>query len=304
MRTSVSMLVRYLVLVAVAGLCAHVVLARPEVFSLFKEEKACAEPITYAIQAYDPRFNISEAEFESAVSEATEFWNAEYGEPLLAVSESGSVSVSLVYDDRQRALELGEEISEEQDTYTELRAEIDALRSTYYALRTRYKQSVDAFDADVAAYEEEVERWNDRGGAPPAVYAQLAVRKAELSERQSALGSQAVRVERAAKDINVLVDSLNALVSRININAETFNETLGHDFDQGNYVVDGETRVISIYTFETREELVRVLAHEFGHALGIGHVENPDSLMYSYNFGGELALTEEDREALRLVCGA
>ena len=46
----------------------------------------------------------------------------------------------------------------------------------------------------------------------------------------------------------------------------------------------------------------RVLVHELGHALGIGHVENPDSIMYSYSIGETLTLSEEDLAALKEVC--
>lgn len=287
--------------VVVVGVLAHYVLANPDILARLTKERACEEPITYAVRTVDPRFGVTREEAEVAVEEAAAVWNRERG-LLLASSTDAELFIDLVYDERQEAIELGASINEEQEQYQEMRAEIDSLRTRYTALKERYEAAVRAFEREVAAYEEEVARWNAQGGAPPAVYAQLAARKAELSSEQSELGSLAAQVESIGRDINTRVASLNALVVRLNANAETFNETLGHDFDQGNYVHDDQGKRITIYTFERRDELVRVLAHEFGHALGIGHVEDPDSLMYSYNIGTEVSLSEEDRLALTEAC--
>lgn len=299
---SIRSILKTLLPVAVVGVLGHIALANPNLIPFVGEEKRCEEPITYAIRSIDPRFGITRAELSDALSEATLVWNVAHESPLLATSTEAQVFIDLVYDERQKAIELGETISEEQDQYQEMRTEIEGLRARYSALKAAYEAAVQSFERSAAAYEEEVARWNAQGGAPPAVYARLAVRKAELSEEQSALGSKAAQVESIGRDINARVASLNALVARLNANAETFNETLGHDFDQGNYIADDQGKRITIYTFERREELVRVLAHEFGHALGIGHVENPDSLMYSYNIGASTALSEEDRIALTGIC--
>ena len=300
--TTLRAALKALLPVVVVGVLAHYALANPEILGRIGKERACEEPITYAVRTVDPRFGITRAEAEVAVEAAAAIWNETHEGFLLASSTDAELFIDLVYDERQEAIELGASINEEQREYQEMRDEIESLRTRYTALKNSYEAAVRAFERDVAAYEAEVARWNEQGGAPPAVYARLAVRKAELSEEQSALGSQAAQVESIGRDINTRVAALNALVVRLNANAETFNETLGHDFDQGNYIADDQGKRITIYTFERREELVRVLAHEFGHALGIGHVEDPDSLMYSYNIGTEVSLSQEDRAALASAC--
>lgn len=288
------------VVIVGAGFYAlHAVVRLP----VFEDSKSvCSEPIAYAVGKYDPRFGISQQEFEDVIEEAASVWNAAAGRTLFASSTRPSVSIDLAYDERQQALELGDTINTEQENYEELRDAIALLRTRYSELQSTYEASLATFRTEAESYEAEVAEWNDRGGAPPGVYARLALRKAMLEERQADLNRQATLIQSVGRDINVQVDALNVLVRRLNANADTFNETLGHDFDQGNYVATETGGRITIYTFDSREELTRVLVHEFGHALGIGHVEDPDSIMYSYSIGQSLELSEEDLLALQDVC--
>ena len=68
------------------------------------------------------------------------------------------------------------------------------------------------------------------------------------------------------------------------------------------YVEEGGDRRIDIYEFSTEEKLVRVLAHELGHALGIDHVPDSKAIMYEFNEENSLTLTDADKAALVGVC--
>ena len=159
-----------------------------------------------------------------------------------------------------------------------------------------------AFDRRRAAYEAEVERWNKEGGAPPARYEALKEEKQALSGAQKELNAQAEALNELVPQINVAVDALNAAAKKINAKVDVYNAQAGEDYEQGAYVADKEGKRINIFEFEDQADLARVLSHEFGHALGLDHVENPDSIMYSFNIGSGLDLSAEDVAALKERC--
>ena len=292
----------YLLPVLVVALLAQAALGTSDLSSLNPFYKPCEEPLAYAITSYDERFGISREEFDAAVAEAAQLWNEAAGIQVLAASSEPAVTVGMLYDERQRAIELGETIGGEQSAYDSMKMEVERLNDRVVSLRTSHETKVTSYERDVRSYEEEVQMWNDRGGAPPAAYDELEARKRELERRRKSLDAGVATLNDLVASIQERVAQLNVLAEQTNEKVNTYNKTLGHDFDQGNYVEDETGKRITIFTFEDRMELKRVLAHEFGHALGIGHLEDAGAIMYSYNIGNELMLTAEDVAALKEVC--
>jgi hypothetical protein len=265
-------------------------------------EGVCARPVTYHVATYDERFGISREDFEAELARAASVWNEAAGKTVVTFATDGDVAINLLYGERQAVSELGQTINAEQQAYANKRAQVEALRDDYSAAKQRYEASARAFAAASAKYEEDVQYWNDRGGAPPGTYEELAERRQTLERQQRNVNQQAAAVNAIAQELNVRIDELNVLAQRTNAKVDAFNHAAEEDFDQGTYISDKEGERINIYEFTDRMELRRVLAHEFGHALGIGHVENPESIMYSYNIGETFALSAEDIAALREIC--
>ena len=75
----------------------------------------------------------------------------------------------------------------------------------------------------------------------------------------------------------------------------------GESFEKGSHY-RGE---INIYHFENEPDLVKVLAHEFGHALDLNHVAGDQSIMASTFMNRTvfpLSLTQFDRDEFRAQC--
>ncbi len=71
--------------------------------------------------------------------------------------------------------------------------------------------------------------------------------------------------------------------------------------EEGIYISDENGRRIIIYFNISKNELVHTLAHEMGHALGIGHINSTTSIMYSRTTE-ILSLSNDDLTALSTVC--
>lgn len=94
---------------------------------------------------------------------------------------------------------------------------------------------------------------------------------------------------------NALIRDIQSLVKEVNMSSDK-------KFEQGEYIYDKQGERINVFEYKSEAELVRLLAHEMGHVLGIDHNMNPESIMYYMNGGKGLSLTAEDMNDLRVVC--
>ncbi len=265
----------------------------------------CATPLAYSIGSLDTRFDISESEVISALAEAEKIWEEAVGKDLLVFSPSG-FPVNFIYDERQAIADKNAAIEDRIDA-TEMTAEqvkfqFENLKFRYENVSREYDAMVETYKASLDSYNSKVSAWNAQGGASHDDYAQMMRDKKSLDASQKVLESKRLEVNRLASEVNQLVGKYNALVNNINSNIDVINESADREFEQGEYVQEGFEKAINIYEFEKRSDLVRVLVHEFGHALGVDHNENPESIMYHLNEGEGLTLSVEDIRDLKIVC--
>jgi predicted Zn-dependent protease len=220
------------------------------------------------------------------------------------------LKINLVYDYRQQATSklasLGITVKNDRASYDMLKEKFTALQAEYNTEKSALNVRIDAFNQKQQAYETEVNSWNKKGGAPQAEYDKLQAEKVSLQQESSELQAEQAKLNAMVDEINALVVVLNRLVATLNLSVDqynTVNGSRGESFEEGVYIENGSNREIDIYEFSSRAKLVRVLAHELGHALGLDHVDDPKAIMYKLNQGTSLTLSDADLSALKTKCG-
>ena len=270
----------------------------------------CQRPITYSIANLDTRFGLTNEELLDAIKQAEEIWESSIDKQLFEYSLTGDLKINLIYDYRQKATDtlrkMGIVIGDNQSTYDALKARYNSFVASYNKEKTQIEVLIATYNADKIAYERDVKYWNNHGG----------VSKEErniLEQKRADLNNQVIIINQAEDSLNELIDTINSaamvlnkLVAELNLQVGTYNtvgSSVGKEFKEGEYISDINGTVINVFQFNDKDQLVRVFAHELGHALGIEHIDNPKAIMYYLNEGINKKLTADDLSALKRVCG-
>lgn len=269
----------------------------------------CQRPITYSIVNLDPRFGLTKEELSNYIKQAEKIWESPIEKQLFEYTPTGDLKINLIYDYRQKATDalrkIGIVINDDQSTYDVLKAKHDLLVTSYNKEKVKIENLIATYNADKSAFEKDVNYWNSQGGAPKEKYNALEQKRVDLNNQVTIINQAEDSFKGLVDTINSTVVILNKLIAELNLQVNTYNtvgSSTGKEYSEGEYVSDARGTMINIFQFNDTNQLVRVLAHELGHAIGLEHLNNPKAIMYYLNEGMNRKLTADDLAALKKVC--
>lgn len=281
----------------------------------------CGIPIHVAVGDVDPRFGFDRSAVSEALAEAEELWQAPGDAQLFLRSDHRrAMTVNLEFDERQhgalqrRSLRGGIERNRSQlrsheSTLVQWGNRIEAARLRHERNSRDLARSMQSHQAEVAAWSHDQARLRT-----PA-------RRQALEREGTALRMAHADLERALHDLNRDIAAYNAGVHDQQQQASEYRGRIAefNTFSSEQPVVSGrysyereQGRRIAVFRAEDHDELVLILAHELGHALGLDHVAQPEAVMNSLLHEGagvdrrhvrSTRLGDADRAALMALCG-
>jgi DNA repair exonuclease SbcCD ATPase subunit len=172
--------------------------------------------------------------------------------------------------------------------------------------KSRIELEESALKFKLDRYNHTVESWNSSGGALAEVVDQLTQEKQDISDEKAQVERDIPEVEALRSNANSLADESNRKLEEYDKAVRAFNSKFGSEIS----VVLGECRSnslgvesIQIYGYKDEDDLAFVLAHELGHALGLGHVKGEGAIMSAVEKGEKRAakfeLTPRDLKELQ-----
>ena len=237
--------------------------------------------LRYQIAEVDPRFGMSKEQAIQLSKEAIQIWHDGTQKQLFVYDDQAQLKIKLIYDARQENYnafkKTQQELDQEHSSNQRISGNLDVSKSSLEQMQQSLRQEQIQLRAEADYLNQQRMSWsrieNEQGENRQRIEAQYQA----LKEKAQQLQRNIAYYNQMNAQYNQQVGQHNSSIERYNWNVmQAKNRFPPREFHKGVFMGDQ----IQIYQFDTEDDLRLTLAHELGHALGLGHHADPEALMY------------------------
>lgn len=237
--------------------------------------------LRYQIAEVDPRFGMSKEQAIQLSKEAIQIWHDGTQKQLFVYDDQAQLKIKLIYDARQENYnafkKTQQELDQEHSSNQRISGNLDVSKSSLEQMQQSLRQEQIQLRAEADYLNQQRISWsrieNEQGENRQRIEAQYQA----LKEKAQQLQRNIAYYNQMNAQYNQQVGQHNSSIERYNWNVmQAKNRFPPREFHKGVFMGDQ----IQIYQFDTEDDLRLTLAHELGHALGLGHHADPEALMY------------------------
>lgn len=253
---------------------------------------ACAFPLRWRVARVDTQFGLSPDEAVAAVERAAALWEEATGRSLFERDDAGGFPIAFVYDGRQAAAQERARQEAELDERTRAieseRARLEARTVRHRGIQADFESRRTVFNEWADRHNETVRQWNRDRSVPPEILRELRANDERLRQEEARLAEEGREIEAAGQALTADLDRFRRAVEEHNARGAALDRVFASgSVLAGRYLEarrrDGRVipgaREIQIFQFDDAAHLRLVIAHELGHAMGLGHASRAEAVM-------------------------
>lgn len=233
-------------------------------------------PLHYRIANFDPRLKISQQQMIDLSKQAAAIWEKDTGQHYFVYDPEAEFSIHLVFDQRQiRSMKRAESLNQlehEQQIWLNENQQLQQLKQNVAQSKLQLELQKTEYQTRVENQQQHKQRSSIK-----TLFTSIQKQQQDLEQQSAQLQNRIAKHQQLVQQLDLQTEKSKQLYQQLTQSIAEFNQTFKpQTLHKGQF--DGDK--IFIYEFSSIDDLRLTLAHEFGHALGLKHTQDPKSLMY------------------------